>query len=143
MANSHGFNSRELTTLLRLELKKAHDIATESGGIITKAEVLTELLMKTAIGWEEVVLKEEESGKVVELTIKHKPQPWAIQLIWDRTEGKSPQSIPDVKSGITAAEKVRELTVARVNELSQQAIGAKLSGPPTYKGNRKDGRSSK
>lgn len=140
MANPHGFNSRELTDLLRLELKKAHDIATESGGIITKAEVLAELVMKKCLGWEETVLEEDEAGDVVERKIIHKPESWAIQFVWAYTEGKSPQSIPDEKGGITAADKVRELAVARVNELSQQAIGVKLSGPPTYKGNRKDGR---
>jgi hypothetical protein len=106
------YKSRELTEYLKRVAVEAHDWSEESGAI-SKSEALARILWNKALGSKEV--KVNDKGEEREIT--NKPESWAIQLIYDRLEGKSPMAIPDDEGKLTAADKVREMTKERANAL--------------------------
>lgn len=106
------FYSKELTEHLKRVAVEAHDWS-EADGIITKAEALARILWAKALGGKEVRIKDDGSEKV----IINKPESWAIQLIYDRLEGRAPTAVVDDEGKMTATERVRELSKNRANEL--------------------------
>jgi len=130
MGRPKKYNSRELTNHVRQLAAEAHDWS-EADGVITKGEALARLLWRKALGYTEETVTDEGERKEV----FHKPESWAIQLLYDRMEGKTPQAVPEDEDRIKAADRVRELAAGRLNSLAQEAVGAsaenlKQQGPP-------------
>lgn len=125
MGLPHRYNSRELTTHLRQLAAMAH--TTDDGGDpVTKGQVLAELVFKMALGYEEVDADNPQKKVFV------RPSQWAIQLIYERLEGKTPTAIADEKTGIRVADRVSELGKSRINAISRAIVGI-TSGPPAYR----------
>lgn len=126
------YNSRELTNRLRELLAEVHDTILnddKEAVLITKGEALAELLMKRALGWTEEVIEESGiPGKTIARKVERSPERWAIELIYDRTEGKSPQALPDDKGGLTAADRVSEIARKKVNQLTEEATAGESDG---------------
>ena len=118
------YSSRQLTNHLRELAAVAHDWSEEEG-VLTKGEALARLLWERALGFEERTVDEE--GK--ETIVKHPPQQWAVQLVYDRIEGKTPQAVEEDETKIKALDKVRELAADRVSAMAREA--AEETEPPT------------
>lgn len=101
---------------------------TDDGTVITKAEAMAMLLWNYALGWEEADPDDPKK------TIKHKPQQWAISLIYDRLEGKAPSAVEDTSGTMTAADKVSELAKNNLNAMAVTVVGGDVSSPPEYHG---------
>lgn len=112
-----AYDSRRLTQHLR-ELAAEIDTIDEGGELLTKGQVLAKLVFDKALGYEEK--RKDDEGK--EETIYHKPEAWAITLIWERMEGRAPQAVPDDKKTLTATVKINELAKQRINSLSDAAL---------------------
>lgn len=104
------YSARHLTKCLRA--LAADPTIDDEGNPTTRAEKLARLLWKKALGGENPKTGEFEP-----------PAAWAIQLIYERMEGKAPAALSDDSGKMTVAERVRELAVQRVNSLSE-AIAA-------------------
>jgi hypothetical protein len=100
--------TRQLTKHLRELAMEVETIHPDTGALINRAEALADLLWKKALGFTEV---DSRTGE----TTKYKPEAWAIQMIWERLEGKAPPAIVDEQGGMTAAEKVSELARLRIS----------------------------
>ena len=57
---------------------------------------------------------------MIEKEVWHKAERWAIEMVWERIEGRTPQALVDDKKGLTVADKVNELAVDRVNKLTKE-----------------------
>ena len=79
------------------------------GDTITKAAALAELVWKYALGFTDV-----------KTDIPLPPAVWAIELLYNRIEGKVAAAITE-DSGRTLAEKVSDLGKARANSLATAA----------------------
>lgn len=124
------YNSKDLTNHLRRLLGEAHDW-TEADGAITKGEALARLLIKKALGYTEE--KVDEEGKLTK--VEHRPEAWAIQMIYNRVEGKEPQALSQDDEGrrVKAADQVRDLAKSRLNELAAATAGVQTAkGPPKW-----------
>lgn len=108
------YSSRQLTLHLREMAAEALTINDE-GGLVTRGEALATLLWKKALGYESV------NSETSEVTY-HKPEAWAIQLIWERMEGKAPVAIPDDKGVLKIADKVSDLARNRLNSFAESAV---------------------
>jgi len=78
---------------------------------VSKAEKLARLMWKMALGWTEI----KDDGK----EIAHKPDKGMMALLWDRLEGKVPQT--DGKSlgnKASAADRVGEQSRKRLNKIA-------------------------
>mgnify|MGYP006272615441 CR=1 FL=1 len=133
MGKPKKYNSRQLTENLRQLAAEAHDWSMEDGAI-TKGEALAKLLWKKALGYTEETTDDEGNTKQV----YHKPEAWAIQLVYERMEGKTPQAIQDDEGNKRKAkDEVRDLAKARLNDLAKTAKGSesdlKAKGPPKRK----------
>lgn len=125
------FNSKELTLHLRLIAAEAHEMEFDGQGqavVISKGEALARLIWKKALGYEETITDDEGKPAIV----YHKPEAWAIQLAYDRMEGKTPTAIGDDDTRLKASDKVRALAKARINDLIPATAPAP-KGPPTYR----------
>ena len=101
-----------LTKQLRRLAAQIDAISGKTGDMISKAEKLAEVVWDRAIGYEE----KTADGKLV----VHKPEPWAINLLFDRLEGRVPISVDD-KTGKTLADKVSELGKAKLNAMLEDS----------------------
>lgn len=119
------YSGKELTKHLRLLAMEAEGLA-PSGEPETKAETLARLLWKKALGYSEVRLTESGSKEIT-----CPPESWAIQLIYERLEGKVANSAPEEAGKISAAERVSDLARSRINGLvtSVVSIAAKPLPP--------------
>lgn len=132
MGKPKKYNSKQLTEHLRQLAAEAHDWSED--GIITHGEALAKLLWKRALGWTEKTVDEEGNEKEV----YHKPEAWAMQFVYERMEGKTPQSTPDDEGRKRRAkDDVRDLAKSRLNSLAKSAAGSedglKKKGPPKRK----------
>jgi len=125
MGKPAPYNSKQLTQHLRDLLAQAHTMTLE-GEYQTKGEALVDLVMKEALGWEESIVNDEGT----EIKSVHKPQRWAIELVWDRMEGKTPQSLDPGETKMTAKDTVKALAVARLSALTAETVGEAKKGPP-------------
>lgn len=110
------FHSREMTNHLLRLAAEAYDV-TEADGAISRGQALAMLLWDKALGH----IKETVSDEGKRTSVTHAPENWAIQLIYDRMEGKAPQAVPDDAARVTATDKVRELAKNRLNTLVTEA----------------------
>lgn len=123
---SKRYNSRELTNHLRELAAEAHDML-EEGTVITRGEALARLLWQKALGYVERKIDDEGVAKEV----VHEPASWAIQMVYERMEGRTPQSLTEDATKIKAADRVSELAKTRINQLTAKATNDK--GPPPFK----------
>lgn len=136
MGKPQKYNSRQLTENVRQLAAEVHDWDPEDGAV-TKGEQLARLIWKKALGYTETTVDEEGNEKKV----WHKPESWAIQFLYERMEGKTPQAMSDEDDRkIKAKDSVRELAQSRLNSLAQKAKTAagggddlKSKGPPKRK----------
>ena len=121
-------NTKSITRHLRT---LAAEVNTEhfgsDGGILTNEEAAARLLWKKALGYTETIRNEEGNQKEV----KHKPEAWALQYVMERLEGKIAHAQSEDTNRVRAADKVRELSKTRLNQLATAVAGPK--GPPKHK----------
>jgi formate dehydrogenase assembly factor FdhD len=98
-------SSLYITNHLRRLANQADTYVDADGNLVTRSEGLAEQLWKFAIGYT------DEEG------IVHKPATWAIQLIFDRLEGKNPEPEAD-DSAMTIQEKIQD--VKKINQLAEK-----------------------
>lgn len=118
------FSNRALTEKLRELMASVHDTRLNEDGeaeYVTKGERLAELICDRALGWEDTELVDTDvPGQKQEVTKKHRPERWAMELVWDRLEGKTPQALSDDTDRLTAADKVSELAKTKINKLTEE-----------------------
>ena len=114
-ANAKRLGTKALTTELKKLGSEVVDID-KGGEPITREQQLAAMIWRQAIGWWEETRDDNGNKKKV----WHPPVAWCQQFLFERMEGKAPQATQDETSGIKAVDKVRELSVSRIN-----AIGAK------------------
>ena len=133
------YTGKELTNHLRMLSAQLHDVVydidPETGHEITRArtkgQVLGEEIYKLATGWTETKIDSENKPR----EICHKPEPWAIAMIFDRMEGKAPMAINETDSKVSAKDKVSQLAKDRLNSL---VSAAPPIGPPSLPPRKKD-----
>lgn len=116
------YQGKALTNYLR-KLAMEAETMTDEGEPLTKAELLASVLWKKALGWTEEKLDADGVSKEV----VHAPEAWAIQLIYDRLEGRVAQSIPDTSEKRKVSERVSDLSKRRINDLT---ASVRLPFPP-------------
>jgi hypothetical protein len=112
------FNSKALTGELRKLAQQAVTIDDE-GNAVTREQKLAELLWNLAIGYTEA--KRDPQGNLKE--VKHEPVAWAVQMMFDRMEGRPQVAVQENETGIKAVDKVRELSKQRLNAIASAKIG--------------------
>lgn len=115
---------KRLTEELRKLATEAIDIRPDTGDPITREQKLAEMIWRQALGWSEKV--RDINGDLVDKV--YPPVAWCQQFLYERMEGKAPNSLPDVEGGIRAVDKVRDLAKARLNSLIKPKVG-----PPVHK----------
>lgn len=100
-----------LTKFLRI-LSQDIETVNEDGDLVTKAQALADMVWKYALGWT------EQDPDDPEKTLKHKPMWQAVQLLYDRIEGKVQPAAPE-ETGKTLPEKVAELSKSRINAAAE------------------------
>lgn len=103
---------RLLTSALDRFAKQPHTIE-KNGDTITKAEALAGLLWDYALGFTYTDVK---TGK----DMVERPKAWAIQLIYDRLEGKVPMQSEAGTAKPTASEKISGLSKTKINQLTEE-----------------------
>lgn len=79
----------------------------------SKAEALARMVWKRGLGYTE--MREDSNGKEVEII--HPPDKAYVGILFDRMEGRVPQSLTEGEEKLTAAEKVTEQGVNRINSV--------------------------
>ena len=105
------------TRALTSELKKlaAEVIDIDDGAEpVTREQKLAQMIWNLALGW--IENQRDDDGNLKK--IRHPPVAWAMQFLFERCEGKAPQAVQEETTGIRAADKVRELSVERVNAIT-------------------------
>jgi hypothetical protein len=98
---------------------------TDGGDIITKAAALAALVWKHALGFEEPVNPDKpDEGKV-----RNKPATWAIELLYNRIEGKIPVAVVE-DQGKSLTEKVSDLGKAKINAAASAAADEREDDEP-------------
>jgi hypothetical protein len=82
----------------------------DDGHALTKAEALAAVIWERAIGWTEIA----EGGTEV----PHKPEPWAVALIYERLEGRCPTAMDVGSTKGTVADRVSDLGRTKINNLT-------------------------
>lgn len=127
---------RELTRHLR-DLAAEAATVQDTGDIVSNAQALAALLWKKALGYKDT--QTNRDGVLVE--VDHMPESWAIQLIYERLEGKAGPSATEEAGKITAAERVGELHRNRINAMATQTVGVSSKPlPPKLPRKEKDGK---
>jgi hypothetical protein len=108
------YNSKQLTLHLR-EIAAEAETMLDDGRVITKGEALAILLWRKALGYAEIDKKTNEE-------VVHRPEAWAINLIFDRVEGKVPLSMPDERQGLTASDRISDLARTKLNSAAHAAV---------------------
>ena len=108
-------------------------MAEADGTVLTRGEALAKLVWDRALGWTEV--KIDDTGK--ESFLYHEPTSWAMQLIWDRIEGKVPMAVTEDDDKPKVKDRVDEMATTRFNDLASRAHDEveelKKKGPPKRK----------
>lgn len=110
MTKKKGFTPTNLNKLLKEIGAEIHD-ANVDGDVVTKDEALIRTLWNKALGYTE----RTRDDKGVEKEVKHKPERWAIELIYLRREGAVPTVQGEDQNRITAAKEVSQLAKDRLN----------------------------
>ena len=104
------FTRKMLSEALERLACEAEDMTAENE-VITKAGKLAEIVWQNALGFETA----GKDGKVVVT----KPQVWAINLIYDRLEGRVGSTSEPGRERPTAAKKMSAITKTRLNKLAE------------------------
>ena len=94
----------------------------EDATMVTKAEAIARYIWKTALGYVEEVDIYKDGVKTGIRPEVHRPDKWAINIIWDRLEGRVGQA--DAKAGsdkASLADRVSGLGAKRVNQIAKQS----------------------
>lgn len=110
------YGTRDLTNHLRELAAEAHDW-TEEKGMITKGQALAELLWNRALGYNEKTI----SDAGVERVVKHEPLQWAIQLIYERLEGRATNFADEAKKKSGVRDKIDSMAKSRLNAIAQKS----------------------
>ena len=96
----------------------------EEAVMLTKAEAIARYIFKLALGYEEAEDIFDKAGKKTGIKqVRHKPDKWAINVIWDRIEGRV--GAADVKgSGDKAslADKVSAQGKKRLAQITKSSL---------------------
>lgn len=95
------------------------------GEMYTRDEALAMYLWKMALPRTEQVM-DQRTGSYSAKTFD--PEKWAIELLMDRKEGKSPNAVADDHAGPRVSDKVRDIAANRINALAQKVT----KGPPKF-----------
>lgn len=88
----------------------------DNGDPVTRLQALAELTWKYALGYTEET--RDDKGQVK--TEVHRPAPWAAQYVFERLDGKVAIAAIEETTKPKAAERVRDLAVARINALARK-----------------------
>jgi len=108
-----------LSDSLRNLANSAED-STPDGEILTKADKLAQIVWDHAIGHTYVNAKGERKRVL--------PCTWAIQLIFDRLEGRVIASMDDIADRPKPVDRISKLTVDRCNKLVESINKKKKNG---------------
>lgn len=96
----------------------------EEAVMLTKAEAIARYIWKLALGYEESVDMLDKTGKKIGVKPEvHKPDKWAINIIWDRLEGRV--GAADLKAGsdkASLADRVSAQGKKRLSQITKQSI---------------------
>jgi hypothetical protein len=99
----------------------------EDAVMLTKAEAIARYIFKLALGYEESVDVLDKVGKKIGIRPEvHRPDKWAINIIWDRLEGRVGQA--DLKAGSDKAsltDKVSEQGKKRLGQIAKSSLISK------------------
>lgn len=104
---------RIFSAAIRRELEKTETID-DDGNLLTKAETLARLLVKKALGYTTTL----DDGTVLTTP----PERWAIELIYERMEGRTPAAEPEKPMAKTVAEKVNDMAKLSINSMARAAV---------------------
>ncbi|MCK5615797.1 hypothetical protein KAR91_78765 [Candidatus Pacearchaeota archaeon] len=94
---------------------------------VTKAEAIARYIWKVALGYSEDVDVVDKAGKKTGIRPEfHRPDKWAINLIWDRLEGRA--GAADLKGGsdkASLADKVSEQGKKRLGQIANSSLTSK------------------
>jgi hypothetical protein len=99
-----------ITKHLRELAASLSDQIDDQGHALTKAQALAKVIWERALGWTEILDAGAEK--------KHPPEPWAISLIYDRTEGRCPTALDVGSNKGTVADRVSDLGRTKINDLT-------------------------
>lgn len=116
-------SARALTSALKKIAAEVMSIE-DDGSPITRHDALARLMWNKALGWTEILVDDHGTQKKV----SHPPESWAMQYIFERLEGKAAPMVQEREAGVSAADKVRELSKDRLNK-----IAVAVAGPPKFK----------
>lgn len=95
----------------------------EDAVMVTKAEAIARYIWKVALGYEESEDVFDKAGKKIGIKpVCHRPDKWAINMIWDRMEGRVSQA--DAKSGsdkASLADKISEQGKKRLGQIAKSS----------------------
>ena len=90
----------------------------EEAVMLTKAEAIARHIFKLALGYEEAEDVFDKTGKKTGIKqVKHRPDKWAINVIWDRIEGRV--GAADLKVGSDKASLVDKVSAQGKKRLGQ------------------------
>jgi len=111
-----------LSTFIRVIMEEETEFIKDENGndrMATKAEALARMIVKKALGYSEKVI--DRDG--VEVEIAHAPDKTYVAIVFDRMEGRVPQSLAEGEGKLTAAERVTEQGVNRINSVRDKSAG--------------------
>ena len=103
---------RFLSQALRELASEQHDIGTSES--LTRAQCLAKLVWDNALGYTRMIKNKE--GMLVEQSIE--PRTWAINIIFDRLEGRIPVQDDNTKEKEILVDKVEKLCLKKFEDLS-------------------------
>lgn len=121
------YTGKELTKFLR-QLAMEAESSADDGTPQTKAEMLSRLLWKKALGYTAMELRGEAANRVM-AEVYHPPESWAIQMIYERLEGKVANAAADEAGKLSAADRVSELARNRINALAGGGLPSEVRKP--------------
>lgn len=86
--------------------------STNDGVVITKAGKLAEIVWRYALGF-------EVTGKDGNIVV-HPPAVWAINLIYDRLEGRAGPASEPGRERLTPSAKMTAITKTRLNKIAEE-----------------------
>lgn len=111
------YNKQVLSLHLRQLANEAIDVDPKDGDPITRAHKLAQLLWDKALGG----TKMERNDQGQEVQVYNRPESWAIQLVYDRLEGRVPNAADEDADRPRALERLREIARERVNAITAKA----------------------
>lgn len=110
---THGKKTRAgklLSGCLKMIAEEVTEFDTTSDRMISKAEALSRIIWRDALGYEEI----DKSG----ITHIHRPDKACIGIVFDRIEGRAQTAISEGDGKLTAADKVSEQGKKRINDIT-------------------------